>query len=192
MPRHREFDYDEKLIEARNLFWKKGYNATSMNDLVDTLKINRSSIYLTYGSKHDLFIKCLSSYNKLKNKEYKDAASSNSDPLTAVKNMVLSVLDIILSDDKTCLAVNSTFELARIDNEIKTILNQQTVWNLSIMEDLLQEAKNNGTLPADKDPKVWAHFILMSISSIWYTHTLFTDSKLTKQMTEILLETITK
>lgn len=192
MPRQKEFDYDEKLEAARNLFWKKGYNATSMNDLVDTLKINRSSLYLTYGSKHDLFIKCLNSYNKLKGKEYKDAASSHDDPLTAVKNMVLSVLDVILTDDKTCLVVNSTFELSRIDNEVNRILNQQTIWNLEIMEKLLQKAKENGTFPIDKDPKAWAHFIMLNLTSIWYTQALFSDPKLTRQMAETLLETITK
>lgn len=192
MSRQKEFDYDEKLIAARDLFWKKGYNATSMNDLVDTLKINRSSLYLTYGNKHDFFIKCLNSYNKLKGKEYRDAAGSNEDPLTAVKNMVLSVLDVILNDDKTCLVVNSTFELARIDKEVKRILHQQTVWNLEIMEGLLHKAKENGTLPIDKDPKAWAHFIMMNLTSIWYTQALFSDHKLTKQMADILLETITK
>ncbi|KRD58792.1 hypothetical protein ASE40_21030 [Flavobacterium sp. Root935] len=192
MSRQKEFDYDEKLITARDLFWKKGYNATSMNDLVDALKINRSSLYLTYGNKHDLFIKCLNSYNKLKGKEYREAAGSNEDPLTAVKNMVLAVLDVILNDDKTCLVVNSTFELARIDEEVKRILHRQTVWNLEIMEELLHKAKENGTLPIDKDPKAWAHFIMISITSIWYTQQLFSDPKLTRQMADILLETITK
>ncbi|HAD78449.1 MAG TPA: TetR/AcrR family transcriptional regulator, partial [Flavobacteriaceae bacterium] len=48
MPRHKEFDYDDKLMIARNLFWEKGYNATSLNDLIDAMKINRSNLYLTY------------------------------------------------------------------------------------------------------------------------------------------------
>ncbi len=74
MPRNKEFDYDEKLIVARDLFWKKGYNATSMNDLVDAMEINRSSIYLTYGNKHDLFLKSLTNYIQKKDKQYRLAA----------------------------------------------------------------------------------------------------------------------
>ena len=73
MPRIKEFDYDQKLEIARNLFWEKGYHATSMNDLVDTLKLNRSSIYDTYGNKHSLFIKCLNNYILKKEEEYKAA-----------------------------------------------------------------------------------------------------------------------
>ncbi|MFD2968754.1 TetR/AcrR family transcriptional regulator [Sphingobacterium bambusae] len=125
MPRQKEFDYDEKLISVRNLFWEKGYNATSMNDLVDTLKINRSSLYLTYGSRHDLFIKSLTSYNKLIEDEYKNAETSNENSLEAIKNMVIAVVDVILKDDKTCLVVNSSFELACTDDEVKKMISNQ-------------------------------------------------------------------
>ena len=44
MARNKEFDYDEKLEIVRNLFWEKGYNATSMHDIVATMNLNRSSI----------------------------------------------------------------------------------------------------------------------------------------------------
>lgn len=192
MPRQKEFDYDEKLVAARNLFWKKGYNATSMNDLVDALKINRSSLYLTYGSKHELFLKCLINYSKLKEIEYRDSASSSDDPMTAVKNMVLSVLDVILNDDKTCLVVSSAFELSRIDKEVNEILNKQTIWNIDVVEGLLQKAKENETFPKEKDPKAWARFIMLNLTSIWYTQALFSDPKLTRQMACLLLETIEK
>lgn len=81
MPRNKEFNYDEKLTVARNLFWKNGYHATSMNDLVDAMKINRSSLYLTYGGKHDLFLKSLNHYIQTKDKQYSGAAGKSKDPL---------------------------------------------------------------------------------------------------------------
>lgn len=51
MGRNKEFDEDELLEKAVNLFWQKGYNATSAQDLVDALGINRSSLYNTYTDK---------------------------------------------------------------------------------------------------------------------------------------------
>lgn len=192
MSRQKEFDYDEKLVAARNLFWEKGYNATSMNDLVDTLKINRSSLYLTYGSKHDLFIKSLNSYNKLKGDEYKNASTSSENPLEAIKNMVLAVVDVILKDDKTCLVVNSSFELARIDDEVKKMISNQIGGSIQTVENLLKKAQEEKLISSDKNIKALAHFIIMSITSLWHTQVVFGDAKLTRQMANMLIENINK
>jgi TetR/AcrR family transcriptional repressor of nem operon len=62
MARQKEFDEDELLEKAASLFWQKGYNATSAQDLVDCLGINRSSIYNTYTDKRTLFKKSLNHY----------------------------------------------------------------------------------------------------------------------------------
>jgi TetR/AcrR family transcriptional repressor of nem operon len=190
MPRHKEFDYGEKLTVARDLFWKKGYNATSMNDLVDTMKINRSSLYLTYGSKHELFLKSLDNYILQKEKEYRDTAEKSKEPLKAVKNVVRSVLQIILQDNKTCFSVNSIFELARTDHEVHRLLTKQALTGVKLLQELLERARDNGDLKTDKDPRAMAHFILSGMTSIWTTHILFNDEKLTRQMTEYLMEVI--
>ncbi|GGN13694.1 TetR family transcriptional regulator [Dyadobacter beijingensis] len=191
MSRQKEFDYDEKLMEARELFWKKGYNATSLNDLVDTLKINRSSLYLTYGSKHDLFIKCLNSYNALRKKEYNAAAKSSEDPLKALENVVMSVLDSI-KENKTCLVVNSSFELGRVDSEVRDMLRGQMSWGIKVLEELMVTAQKNGQLPAEKDVKALAHFTLMGLTSIWHTDLLYSDEKLARQMVQMLIDNISK
>lgn len=192
MARQKEFDYEEKLKCARDLFWDKGYKSTSMNDLVDALEINRSSLYLAYGSKHELFLKSLDSYIQKKEEEYRKVAKNSKEPMKAVENLVQSVLESILQDDKTCLVVNSTFELARTDKAVKKRLTRQTVSSVKLFQELLETAKENGELKTDKEPGVMAHFIVMSISSIWATHILFGDEKLTTQMTDILLKTITE
>src|SRR5579862_8099263 len=68
MARTKDFDEDEVLLKAVNLFWLKGYNGTSMQDLVDGLGISRSSLYDTYGDKHSLFLKALDNYRELNTK----------------------------------------------------------------------------------------------------------------------------
>src|SRR3569833_1374812 len=65
MARTKDFDEDEVLSRAMDLFWLKGYNGTSMQDLVDGLGISRSSLYDTYGDKHSLFLKSLENYKRL-------------------------------------------------------------------------------------------------------------------------------
>ena len=62
MPRHKEFDREEVLLKAMMVFRDKGYEATSMQDLVDHMKINRFSLYETFKSKHELFLEALQAY----------------------------------------------------------------------------------------------------------------------------------
>ncbi|MEO6684473.1 MAG: helix-turn-helix domain-containing protein, partial [Dyadobacter sp.] len=78
MARKKEFDPEERMEKARDLFWEKGYNATSMEDLVQTMGLNRGSIYDTYGDKHSLYLQCLGNYAAEKLKEHKEAASGTS------------------------------------------------------------------------------------------------------------------
>ena len=56
MPRSKEFDPDVVLDRATDLFWKKGYEATSIKDLVAHMRINRFSLYSTFGDKQHLFL----------------------------------------------------------------------------------------------------------------------------------------
>jgi TetR/AcrR family transcriptional repressor of nem operon len=65
MARTKDFDENEVLKKAVDIFWLKGYSATSMQDLVDGLGISRSSLYDTYGDKHTLFMKALESYQSV-------------------------------------------------------------------------------------------------------------------------------
>ncbi|CAH8240650.1 hypothetical protein VAE122_3070031 [Vibrio aestuarianus] len=62
MARKSNFDRDEKLLAAMHLFWQKGYANTAISDLVDTLKINRFSLYNTYGDKQKLYYEAIDKY----------------------------------------------------------------------------------------------------------------------------------
>lgn len=55
MGRSREFDENVVLQKAMELFWKQGYEKTSLNDLVEHMGIHRRSLYDTFGDKHTLF-----------------------------------------------------------------------------------------------------------------------------------------
>jgi TetR/AcrR family transcriptional regulator, transcriptional repressor for nem operon len=189
MPRNKEFDYKEKLTTARDLFWNKGYNATSMQDLVDTMEINRSSLYLTYGSKHDLFLKSLHDYIQQKDKQYHQAASGSEDPLEAISNIVHSVLKSALQN-ANCLFTNSVFELGSSDKEVRAVLAAQTLRAVELFEKLLTQAKKEGSLNTQRSPRALAQFLVSGLVSIHNTQILFGDEKLTRQTAEILIDSI--
>ena len=62
MPRGKTFDPEEKLDQALDLFWRQGCDAVSIQDLVDTLDLNRGSLYGTYGDKEQLWQRALTRY----------------------------------------------------------------------------------------------------------------------------------
>ena len=64
MARLREFDVDEALDRATKLFWSKGYEATSIQDLVEATGVNRASLYATFGDKGQLFAAVLDRYDQ--------------------------------------------------------------------------------------------------------------------------------
>ena len=64
MARPREFDVDEALDRATEVFWRRGYEATSVQDLVDALGVNRASLYGTFGDKAQLFEAVLDRYGR--------------------------------------------------------------------------------------------------------------------------------
>ncbi len=190
MPRNREFDYNEKLEAARNLFWEKGYNATSLNDLVSTLKLNRSSIYEVYGNKHDLFLKCLNNYISKKEMQYKAAGEKGNSPLDAVKLIIRNIVKNMALEAKTCMSIRTTFEMGKTDKEIQKMLNEQAVNSVKLFSGFLQKARDNGELPPDKDPDITAHFIVASFGALFNAEILFEDKKMTQKLTDFLINTI--
>ncbi|WP_155487891.1 TetR/AcrR family transcriptional regulator, partial [Vibrio harveyi] len=64
MARKANFDRDEKLPVAMDVFWRKGFANTSISDLTDELNINRFSLYNTYGDKQQLYYEALDTYLK--------------------------------------------------------------------------------------------------------------------------------
>lgn len=189
MPRNKEFDYDEKLEAARNLFWRKGYNATSMSNLEEAMQINRSSLYMTYGNKHDLFVKSLVNYIAMKDRQYNEAAEKGKNPLESIANIITSVSKSAIQD-KNCLFTNAVFEMALSDTKVNQLLKQQNLKAVGVFEKLLKQAKEQGLLNSDKEPRLLAHFLVSSLVSIYNTHIVFRDQKLTQQTTEILIASI--
>src|ERR1700753_1582272 len=109
MARTKDFDEDEVLKKAVNLFWLKGYNATSMQDLVDGLGISRSSLYDTYGDKHTLFIKALEAYKAQSAGSMCGIVSNMDSAKEAIRQLFDFTTKQLLSDEqhKGCFLVNA-------------------------------------------------------------------------------------
>ncbi|TKC05824.1 TetR/AcrR family transcriptional regulator [Pedobacter frigoris] len=190
MPRNKEFDYTEKLEVVRNLFWERGYNATSMHNIVASMKLNRSSIYDTYGNKHDLFLKCLSNYASLKENQYLKASTVKDKGIDALEYVIRDVVNQTLTDNKACLIVKTIFEVAPADEDVKNLLLIRGRTLQSILRNLVAQAQTEGDIKSKSNPAVIARYILSSFSSYWSHYILSKNKKEVLEMVDFLMEQI--
>lgn len=190
MARNKEFDPTEKLEKARDLFWEKGYHATSMQDLVSQMQVNRGSMYDTYGDKHQLFIESLQNYAKETYAEYKQAATGEKSPFKAIELIVKKAIQRSFEEEKVCMIVKSSFEMAPLDNDVKEILKQLNNALISIFEDLIGKAQQTKEISAEKNARQSAQFIVGSFAGLWQMQALYNDRTMVEQMAKNTLDSL--
>jgi len=125
-PRQKEFDRDEVLYKAMITFRDKGYDATSMQDLVERMGINRFSLYSTFENKHELFVEALKMYYDLVAIPFFGRLKDSDSGLKAIEAVLLELVSRIKKgvSPNGCLLSNTVAELGAIpDSRTREILN---------------------------------------------------------------------
>jgi TetR/AcrR family transcriptional repressor of nem operon len=109
MPRAKTFDEEVALRKAMELFWEKGYEATSLHDLTEKLGIGKGSFYATFKSKEGLFNQCIERYTELSLPVLSEALKSEPNFRTGLKKLLASYVEGLVSDSKRkgCFMANS-------------------------------------------------------------------------------------
>ncbi|MBO9584076.1 MAG: TetR/AcrR family transcriptional regulator [Flavobacterium sp.] len=168
MARTKEFNEDQALDKAIEIFWHKGYNGTSAQDLVNHLGLSRSSLYDTFGDKQKLFVKALKRYQQQNHEILKDLLGNAENIKTAFTEIFKQAVVESLQDriTKGCFMVNSSVELAMHDPEIGKIVHE----NQKIVEDIFCEAikkgQENGQISDKQEARSLARFIFNNYSGI--------------------------
>ncbi|MEX5635127.1 TetR/AcrR family transcriptional regulator [Parafrankia sp. FMc2] len=168
MGRTKEFDPDVMLERAMDLFWERGFEATSMADLVEHLGIGRASLYGTFGSKHDLYLAAMRRYLRGSEAGFVTALAQPGPALSAVRAFVQSWVSEALADPdrRGCLIVNAAIELAPRDPEVaRQVAVSWSVVETALLSSLLR-AQAQGELAADKDAHEIANFLLVVMQGV--------------------------
>lgn len=191
MGRNVEFNEAETIEKAMNVFWEKGYHATSMQDLVDAMQINRSSLYNTIGDKHCLFLKCISNYADGVMQETKQKASEEKSALKALTNIIRDKAAWVVDCDKGCLGIKTIFEIAPEDAEVRNILSRNNDIYMEFLAGIIQKAIDDGELEQTEDPHFIAEYIMTAFTGWKQAFILNGDPIKIKKMAEYLIKTIT-
>lgn len=163
MPRPKEFVPEEAIEKAMHVFWHKGYEAASMEELLDAMEINRGSLYATFGSKRDLFLKAMDHYCGEGGVGGRFSILLQPGPaLPLIHRFVDAIVDFVLSDPlrRGCLITNTVMELAPHEKNIGKRLSKRFHLLEDAFFELLTRAKREGDLTKDKDPRALARVLV--------------------------------
>jgi AcrR family transcriptional regulator len=164
--RPREFDIDRALERAMELFWRQGYEGTSLTDLTRELGLTRPSLYAAFGSKEELFLKALDLYETRAG--YRQAALTA--PTAAAYARALLEGAANLHGDKKnppgCLGVQGALACAPESDSIRKELIRRRKIGEGIILERLKRAKAEGELPPDADPADLARYLSIVIYGI--------------------------
>ncbi|MCM3883190.1 TetR/AcrR family transcriptional regulator [Frankia sp. R82] len=168
MPRPKEFDEDEALQAAMELFWERGYEATSMSALVKRLGVARASIYATFGDKHQLYLAALDRYVRQRDPEIVRGLSTPGPVLPLIRTLVEGYVRESQDPEASrgCLVVNAAVErLAADEQACRRVETSWTTLEVALMS-ALERARLQGELNPEADPRSLASFLLVVLQGI--------------------------
>ncbi|MEN3334372.1 MAG: hypothetical protein V7641_3737 [Blastocatellia bacterium] len=160
MGRPRAFDVDEALDRALQVFWRKGYQGTSLSDLTRAMGINRPSLYAAFGDKQSLFRKVLDRYADGPAAYVREAL--NKPTARAVVERLLGGAIDLLSDPRTpqgCLTVQGALSCGEAIDAVRQELNTRRAAGEAAIRERFERAKAEGDLPKDANPGDLARYV---------------------------------
>ncbi|MET9768260.1 TetR/AcrR family transcriptional regulator [Streptomyces sp. NPDC006415] len=169
MARTKEFDPDAALQSALELFWRRGYEATSIADLVEHLGIGRASIYATFGNKHELYLKAMDRYAEGQDPHLLTPLSQPGPALPAVRALVRRFASEATSPEERlngCLITNTAAELAPHDPAAARRVEISWEQLETLLHSALVRARAQGELPEGRDPRAISRMLLVLMQGL--------------------------
>jgi TetR/AcrR family transcriptional regulator, transcriptional repressor for nem operon len=187
--RAKAFNREEALKKAMVAFWRCGYEATSVQDLVDAMGINRQSLYDTFGDKHELYLEVLEHYRCGEAQSFLTPLNEQKPLRQRLENMFDLMIEESVNDPdrKGCLIANATLELANQDKAVYDFVEKNFQNSVKNFETLLSVAKAKGELSAEKNIKALAVFIVNTIGGLRVTAKASPDKAVLKSIVKTTL-----
>lgn len=188
MPKSVTFDRNLVMENVMKLFWKKGYNGTSMQDLVDVTGLNRSSFYNSFGDKFSLYEKALSFYQDQQMVWLNKAVSDYESPKEAIISLFKGMTQDQGNGDKLgCMVSKCTSELSNMEPRIVPFLKANKDRVLNVFLQLVKEAQVKGEIDPQKNANTLALYLFTNLQGLNITSLLESDlEEVTHQILESL------
>jgi AcrR family transcriptional regulator len=167
MGRPKEFNREKAVRQAMVVFWEKGYEATSTEDLLRAMGIGRQSMYDTFGDKHRLYLEALKCYQAEHGAGMVERLGAAASPLSAIRELLLAVANEPAdARARGCMQVNAITELAQCDAEVAVLVQESMASCEALFARVVGEAKRRHEIDPSTDERAAGAFILSTIQGM--------------------------
>ena len=160
MARTKAFDPTRALNRALETFWQHGYEATSMEMLLNATGLSRSSLYNTFGDKQTLYSTALSQYFEQASAENEQMASNHNTVIAALQaRFDALIFSVYEGGRRGCFIVNTAVELAPHNATIGETVRTAFDGSTQGFHDMLQSGVERGEFSAELNPQSMARFL---------------------------------
>jgi TetR/AcrR family transcriptional repressor of nem operon len=187
-----EFDPDQALDAAVEVFWCKGYEATSMTDLLEAMNLSKSSLYQTFGSKQQLFRRCLSRYvDRLSAKMAQDLEDANSGR-GFIESTFVSIANTAQQPEgaKGCLVGNSANEFGQREPTLTAPVTDGLNRFAKVFVEAVVRAQAEGSISTDADPRALGNYLVGTMNGLRMMIKAGADRRSAKGMVTLILKAL--
>jgi TetR/AcrR family transcriptional regulator, transcriptional repressor for nem operon len=191
MARPKEFDPRTALSAAVQVFWRNGYEKTSLDDLMAVMQVGRQSLYDTFGDKRELYLSALEAYRDSTQAAMRRLFGSGH----PVRGCFAALLFGIVNESRAehqqgCLLLSANLERNLDDKRIAHLVKTNQAEVEAIFENALRKAQRSGELAPDKDAGALARFFLATIQGMRSTARASSNRAALEQVARVALSTL--
>ena len=189
--RPREFAEDVALDAAMHVFWEKGYEGASLDDLTAAMGINRSSLYATFGDKESLFRRVMDRYREGPMRFMREALDLPS-ARAVIEGLLRGTADFLAcpAHPPGCLSLQGGLTCGSGMERVKESMVEWRKMGAVTLQKRMQRAKQEGDLPRDTDPKDLARYVLVVMNGLAVQAANGATAAELKRATELVLRAL--
>lgn len=189
-----KFNRDEVLEKICHVFWRKGYAATTMDDLVEASGVKRQSLYNAYGNKREMFLKSYASYTAMITRRLDRVLQTQGENLSDNIRKILEMFARVVIDTQSpsgCFVTNTAIEFGE---QSRNPIMRRLRKDLRMIEDnlfaTLSNAQADGQIANDRDPRSIAQLLVASVPAIAVMYRLNKNKQFTRNVIDEILRVL--
>lgn len=189
MARTKAFDEYVALDRAMALFWEQGYEATSVRDLIARAGISSSSLYATFGDKHEIYGAALERYRALEREQFAALLSESQAVRPTLSGMFAGLIDTLMTQDGYwgSFTLNAAIELGGRDPAVTSQLREHFDDVCDLLAERLAEAQAHGEIPTRHVAADLARYLLFGLYSLAAMVKIYPDRVFLEKMAALTL-----
>jgi TetR/AcrR family transcriptional regulator, transcriptional repressor for nem operon len=189
--RSKEFDPREALKAAVDVFWRKGYEKTSLDDLMAGMNVGRQSLYDTFGDKRTLYLSALDEYRNTTQEAMRRLFGAGHPVGECFSAILFGICNESRADhERGCLLLSANLERKVGDKDIAALVRRNQAEVELIFEQALRAAQETGHLAPEKDPAALASFLLATIQGMRQAARAASDRTALERIARVALSTL--